>query len=85
MPLNPDESNEDGDDLVEDLMDNLHEHNGADDDCPCELCREAQVFHDPGSLEDCFWLWRERLKLFEVDDMVERLAQEASLFLISVD
>jgi hypothetical protein len=51
--------------------------------CACEMCQEANTFHDPGPLEDCYWLWRQRLSLTEIPDMVERLAQEASLFLIT--
>lgn len=33
-------------------------------------------------LREAMWLWREMLQLHTIDDCVERLAQEASLYLV---
>lgn len=36
-------------------------------------------------LREATWLWREMLRLYTLDDCAERLGQEASLFLVTLD
>lgn len=54
-----------------------------DDECFCEQCEIARNDHSLMALDDAVWRWRERLSLTTLDDCAERLAQEASLFLVT--
>jgi len=56
-----------------------------DDECTCEVCEEANVIHDPGPLADCYASWCGRLNLVLREDAIERLAQEAHLYIITRD
>jgi hypothetical protein len=69
------------------------------DECSCDDCMSEDLHErahlawsppedgdgEEVSLDNAVWLWREKLELYGVEDMIERLAQEAMLYITTRD